>query len=98
MAKFKVGDYITPSNSLRDINVYEVLALDGTVRLISKAGHILEEVGDVIHRDIRERLYILSSITPNPNLITVSSTNYKDDVNLTQEDKKIIKEYLYENS
>ena len=99
MAKFNIGDHITPDNVLKGVNVYEITEVWGRVRVIEfgqGCNRHVNFVGALVSRDIDD-LYILHK-EANPNLITVSSLDYNDSTTLSQEDKEIIKEYLYENS
>ena len=89
MNEFKVGDKVirvegTHMNMREgDKNVVSDLHSNGThVQLCGRFGW--HKMSSLAH--------------DNPNLITVSSLDYNDSTTLTQEDKQIIKEYLYENS
>lgn len=94
MSRFNVGDHITPNNSLKGVNVYEVTTEEGVLRVIRYGQDNLSanRVGSYVHRAVGS-LYILHKAA-NPNLITVQASTFKDEDGLTQEDKQIIKEHL----
>lgn len=100
MVKFNVGDrVIMLSTSQYAETSYNPQGIEGTITVYA-SNHEQYQVdwdngcsnGGYYNTDI-------GLVVPsNPNFITVSSLDYMTSTTLSQEDKEIIKEYLYENS
>ena len=104
MPKFKVGDIVIileEREKLRNCNCYGGGVNKGVIYTVSHAvGNAFQVDGDASINGngcwIRDTFAELQAA--NPNHIRVSSLDYMQSTTLTEEDKKIIKEYLYENS
>ena len=98
MIERNIGDIIThDSTSHHGIRLWKII----DIRRHSLSVRIVKhECPSMIGRRVSKMntyAYILYQAA-NPNLTTVLASNYMDDDSLTEEDKEIIKEYLYDKA
>ena len=102
MAKFKVGDSVIILQDraiLHRANSYGGGVNKGMVYTVSRSEWKCFKVeGDPSLTGSWIRNEFAELQPANPNHVTVSSLDYTTSTTLSQEDKEIIKEYLYENS
>ena len=104
MAKFKVGDSVIILQDraiLHRANSYGGGVNKGmvyTVRLAHRHNFKVEGDPSLTGNGCWIRNEFAELQPANPNIVTVSSLDYMTSTTLSQEDKEIIKEYLYENS
>ena len=92
MSGFKVGDYITPRNRYKGKRVYLILEVKEYGYDLEVIEHSIVPIGAKVYR-YHSPVYIRHQVD-NPNHVTVQASTFKDEDELTQEDKQIIKEYL----
>lgn len=98
MIERNVGDIITHAGCYKGLRLWRIVEVGSRMLEVEVVKHEMPRVlvGQRM-RKFNSNCYIL--VTPsNPHLTTVLASNYMDDDSLTEEDKEIIKEYLYDKA